>query len=887
MSLDWNDLLLSFLHDPPDKALDIRSHESRALIYAAAALSREVTRQELHGLDDQLAAIAERLPMPTAGPAGERGVSPDGGRVSVRHPISGQELLLEGCDLRLDETREVVSGLAQGIDDPRLRFLTLWRLLPERLAESCPWYARVPADTRVPDHTIWNHLDITAGMHAALHGAQGRAFLSLSIGPVQSFIASARSVRDLWTGSAILSWLTFHGLLPIIEELGPTAVVFPALRGTPLLDVWMRKIGANKVPEPPSIAKRTPCIPHRFLAIVPWGEGGSTALEIGKRCETSIRDKWTELTNAVRGELTKKLSAQFPLWDARWDAQVSSFFEVRVSVLPERDCTDAAMAGLFGKKSFADAQPNAMKVRSLADSLPSDDRPGYEQESSGRWQAQVEISARLMEAERMVRYVPVVNASVSRHEQYPPKCSLMGDYEQMGPANLKDSSDFWEKASQVATIRGVRLRSRERFCAIALAKRFAAPAFLWNELQIETEDLRFPDTATVAAAEWLKVSASEIDPEEVRQKEHPWSGQWLHWSRQDMEPDDRCPDAVWEMIGRARRRLAGENKPDRPPSYYAVLAMDGDSIGKWLRGENAPTVREVLHSKIRKYYEGLPKAEGGLDAKRPLGPALHMALSEALTNFAVRIAPRIVMRHHGTLIYSGGDDLLALLPTHTALACAEELQGAFRGVRAANNGADEGYYRLPEGRDLLVMGPKATVSAGLAVVHYKEDLREALRAARTAVHHAKDGGRDALFLVVRRRSGEHAGALCSWDAIQQVEQWVQSFTKGASDRWVYHLRSELPTLEGLPAEAIQAEIRRHIGRAEEETRKLLGGENGEQAGTLIAASFMKYLEMRAARIKEGATGRDSQGPNHRQGRFLADFVTLLQSASFLARGRES
>jgi CRISPR-associated protein Cmr2 len=388
MSLDWNDLLLSFLHDPPDKALDIRAHESRALTYAAAALSREVTRQELHGLDDQLAAIAERLPMPTAGPAGERGVTPDGGRLSVRHPISGQELLLEGCDLRVEETAAVISDLARGIDDSRVRFLTLWRLLPERLAESRPWYGRVPADTRVPDHTIWNHLDITAGMHAALREAHGRAFLSLSIGPVQPFIAAARSVRDLWTGSAILSWLTFQGLLPIIEELGPTAVVFPALRGTPLLDVWLREQGVNQVEPPPSFAKKTPCIPNRFLAVVPWGEGGSTARELARRCEAFIRDKWIELTDAVRRELKEKLSAQFPLWDARWEEQVTSFFEVRTAVLPELECNEEAIAKLFGKKSFDDAQPDAAKVRGLADSLPSDDRPpGYDQKSCGRWEA--------------------------------------------------------------------------------------------------------------------------------------------------------------------------------------------------------------------------------------------------------------------------------------------------------------------------------------------------------------------------------------------------------------------------------------------------------------------------------------------------------------------
>jgi CRISPR-associated protein Cmr2 len=194
--VDWNDLLVSYLHDPPDKALDIRTHESRAVTYLKSALSREISHSELHGLDDQLAAIAERLPMPTAGDRGERGVSPGEGRISVRHPISGRELDLEGCELAVEETAGALADLAEGIDDARVRFLTFWRLLLERLADLRPWYARVPADTRLPDHTIWNHMDTTAGMRAAGGGAHGRAFLSLFLGPVQEFIKSARSVRD-------------------------------------------------------------------------------------------------------------------------------------------------------------------------------------------------------------------------------------------------------------------------------------------------------------------------------------------------------------------------------------------------------------------------------------------------------------------------------------------------------------------------------------------------------------------------------------------------------------------------------------------------------------------------------------------------------------------
>jgi CRISPR-associated protein Cmr2 len=678
----------------------------------------------------------------------------------------------------------------------------------------------------------------------------------------------------------------------VIEEFGPTAVIYPALRGTPLLDLWLLKHGVTKVDEPNATAKKVPCIPNRFLAIVPWGEEGATARDLAKRCEAAVRMKWEGLAEAVRAELADKLSAGFPSWAERWQEQVESFFEIRTAVLPERQCSDAAIAELLGKKDFAAVQPNAAKVRRLADALPKDHRPGYDQNSSGRWQAQVEISARLMEVERMIRHVPIVNAGRNGREEFPPKCSLMGSYEQMGPANLEESREFWKKAAEDVRIHGVRLRPGERLCAIGLAKRFAAPAFLASELKIHSRELRFWDTATVAAKHWLENEAQEIDPDRIR-REHDWSGQWLHWPQQDFGerpgPDERCPDAVWSVIETTRKRLQSQGKSDRPPAYYAILVMDGDEMGKWLQGEKAPKVGDLLHPKMREYFEQLPGAEDGLAATRPLGPALHMALSEALTNFAVRIAPKIVDRHFGTLIYSGGDDLLALLPTRTVLACGDELKRAFRGERSANNGADEGYYRVGQGsqtRDLLVMGPKATLSAGVAVAHYKEDLREALEAVRSAERAAKHGGKDALQLAVLRRSGERASALCAWETVEQLEQWGQAFADGASDRWVYHLCAELPTLEGLPGEAIGAEIRRQVGRAEEKTRTLLGKGEKKQAGAQVAAAFDEYRTTRKSRLEKSVAGDGQQDSAEMPGHFLRDFLTLLQSASFLARGRE-
>jgi len=890
VSTDWEFLLRAFLHDPPDKAIRIPGHQARAARYLSAALGCEATDDELHWdtrEEDQHASAVERLPFPR-GERDETRVGADGeGRILVTHPLSGEARTLEPCRVGEDSIAEAVRRVSAGKDDMRSRFLALWRRLPDKLAELSPDFMHLPADTRVPDHTIWNHIDITAGLHLALKGSSGAAFLSFQIGPVQSFIAAARTVRDLWTGSALLSWLTFRAMLPVVEELGPTAVVFPALRGLPLMDTWLRmEAGLRDVPEPDASARRAPCVPNRFLAVVPHGDGEGESRDLAAKCEKAARGAWAECCEAVRCRLNESLRA-LPGgegWDRRWDEQVGSFFEIRTAVLPWRECGAGleAVAKLHGAEQFEQAFPDAARVRGLADAIPGKDRPRYGQKHAGRWQALVDLSARLMEAQRVVRHVPP-STRVSAGEQVPPKCTMFGTYEQMGPGGLEESATFWKEASRTLSVDGVRLRRGERLCAVGLVKRFAAPAFLCQKLGLNASDIRYHDTATVAAAKWLK--GVGIDPEAIRD----WSGQWLHWSRRDQEPDDECPEAVWGLIQKARRESKGA-----PPAYYAVLAMDADEMGKWLRGEKSPRVGDVLHPKMREYFEGLADKETkkGLDAPRPMGPALHAAISEALTNFAVRAVPAIVEKHDGSLIYAGGDDVLALLPARSALACALELRRAFRGETGANGGAPEGYWRDEKGRDHLVMGPKATIKAGLAVVHYKDNLRDALDAARKAEKAAKDGGRDALVLTVCRRSGEHSSALCPWDLVPTLKGWVEAFEqgaseRGASDRWAYHLRAEMETLGAMPTEAVAAEIRRQVNRAEKKTRELFGETGTKRAGDVVAEAFGAYVDMRNRRVdaarKEGKPPPDLEAM---RGRFLEDFLTLVQSASFLARGRD-
>ncbi len=852
---DWETLLRVWMHDPPDKALDVRRHVSRAERYLSVALGLgdrlAETKDRDAGLADQLAAIAERLPMPSAGARGERAVGPENGRLHIRHPLSAQDEILDCPDIDERQMCVVIDEIVRDLVKPRDRFLALWRMLPERIDFPLN---RLPADTRVPDHSLIDHADITAGLWSSIEkGAAGRAIFGFALGPVQPFIEAARSLRDLWTGSVILSCVAFAAMRPILERFGPTAFVYPALRGNPLMDLWLRNdAGLHCVAKPDGDALCNPSLPHRFVALVPLGREGAVARELTQACKAAAAEEWRSLSTHVRDELAGKLGEDFIGWDRLWDGQCGAFFKFHETAVPERELDDDALAQWLGKKRFADVWPDAGKIRRLHDA----DRPGYTQISSGRWQAQLDVSARIMEADRMIRHIPEMPAFADTGS-VPQKCSLFGSFEQMGPAEFSQARNFWEQVTDRWRVDGVRLRKKEKFCSVALTKRFAMPVSLAKRLHLDDRRLRFPDTATIAAANWL--GNAKIDPGEY----HPWNGRWLHDSDDALNADgeERAPDSFHEALKDATKKCG------QPPIYFAILMMDGDELGGWLHGEKSPKVRDVMHPALNSWFDSLDDetVRQALNASRPVGPALHAAISGALGRFASRLAPDIVERYKGRVIYSGGDDLLAVPPAANAVACARKLRDA---------------YRDGSGPQEPGMGSRATISAGLAYVHYKEDLRLGLQAAREAERRAKDMGRDALGLQFMRRSGEHADALLGWQDTEWFGELTGLFAKGASNRWAYRLRAELPVLAvpDMPEELVAAEIRR-LGDRTDDRDIWSGGTDSRPPGERIAGWWRRYREDRRVRII-------GQGNPAHAGEWLRDFTTLCQGAAFVARGRD-
>lgn len=190
--------------------------------------------------------------------------------------------------------------------DWKKALLALWRFAPElnettdngKLGEL---WKLLPADTRVPDHSIWDHLDLTSAFAGAFAAdPQGEiALLTLSIGPVQPFIASARKMEDLWAGSHLLARLSWGAMRVVAEQLGPDAILFPRLRGVPQVDMWLRDtcgLPADLFKECDWMQGSTDsnplfaaALPNRFVAAVP----ASQAIDLAEAVQTQVR-QWLQ-----------------------------------------------------------------------------------------------------------------------------------------------------------------------------------------------------------------------------------------------------------------------------------------------------------------------------------------------------------------------------------------------------------------------------------------------------------------------------------------------------------------------------------------------------------------------------------------------------------------
>ncbi|MBK9138132.1 MAG: type III-B CRISPR-associated protein Cas10/Cmr2 [Verrucomicrobia bacterium] len=697
---DWKRKLAAYLHDPPSKCLDIGTHGERsdAAFRQAGFTDTEVGEYFKHA--DHTGAAADRFPFPQYRAAG-LACHFDGLRNAFHHPLEGAQQLPFKAEFKsVEQGFEGENSVQPALQNTppdwgentlwRARFFAHWRCWPQFATEKDYRLGLLPADTRLPDHSIWTHMQVVSALAGCVDNNVWRpAFLKLQLGPVQEFIAQARSTRDLWSGSYLLSWLMAAGLKKFSELAGPDAVIYPSLRGQPLFDLHWKKelwekvfIGGKPVWESiqPTDKEQdllTPNLPNVFLALVP----GSRGREIAKEVEKAIREELENIAKSVwtacdkAGLTNNEGDPAFHDVDrkARFDRQIERFLSITWQVTPWPATPEKALKLTEHLPLGEDDQKHTLRdrfqavIKAACEEMPKDHRDHryYTDENKTQlnnvgvaWALLVALNSWQLDAVRQTRNFAAWSEGGWQTGAACNKDSLTGKDEAVAGGKIwlercdtlagrKEGSNWHAEHGPVAN----RFKHDDWLGAVTLVKRLWDLTYLKPEFGLKP--LPMPNTHGLA-------------------KHEPFSN----------DDDER----------EASERQEGER-------YFAVLALDGDQIGKWVAGDKCPPFR----SQLAAYTDGNGNPAGALeyfernsdpdnqgttlkqrfakllDTRRPISPSYHLQFSEALSNFALLCARPIVEAFDGRLIYSGGDDVLALLPADTALDCARALRMAFTG----------------------------------------------------------------------------------------------------------------------------------------------------------------------------------------------------------------
>lgn len=301
----------------------------------------------------------------------------------VTHPLCESALALLPVNrtsykptLLLNMTMPVVkAALESPLDETRWHWL--WRAQRRALREdgrpadipAAAWARYVdlhPADTRCPDVSIWDHVRMTSALAWLSDGGDAATrqpyLLHVAVGPVGRWLREARTTRDTWLGSMLLSELSLAAMDPVIRACGPDAIIYPDLARNLRYDRELaRRPDGNTILTPAELGARTrsALIPNRWLAVVPERPGGMSIAELGERCQRSAESTWIDICEQVlegfleflRRELRSKVdAAQLDLLARDWCTQVRREGELYVHV--------AAMPWHATPNGLPDAEPS-------------------------------------------------------------------------------------------------------------------------------------------------------------------------------------------------------------------------------------------------------------------------------------------------------------------------------------------------------------------------------------------------------------------------------------------------------------------------------------------------------------------------------------------------
>ncbi len=841
----WDEKLSVYLHDPFTKSFRIQGHEQVAN-EILKALGLSFPDKDVYKVADQIASGMDRAQVPgfhhdpfksgaidftkTA-----RLTHPTGknGSLSIQLPGKLQNITPDAAaQLNQEVIRFLNSANSIGSEydegslsdqfkgDPEsfayVRFMYVHLLLrreltKQNLSSLGPLWTRLPADTRIPDHSIWQHNGLVSALHSCMRvsGVNKVTLLVYSLTPVQGFISKARKLRDYWTGSVILSWLAFCGIRAVMEYLGADHVLYPSLIDQPMVEDYCshkfgqwERLSRNEYPN-----KSIASFPNKFVCLVPKGKEQDCAETI----RDSINDAWKNLTQETLKFLNLKHITQQECCYLQklFERQNKSFWEHQWAATPLLSKNEADLIEELLGKAGTQKDLEFMKKNVQ---FSKDHYRSYDEGFSALYG----LSHKLAQS----GLASIKGSKLDERDPEPGiKCQQCGEFEivtvQPGenppsrpnenPSFGKDK--FWSQLRENWQIRynSIDFKDTERLCSICLTKRIAyqvceenQPDSLSPLMQLKyilTKETSFASSTDVALSDMFDFAETRnIIDKEQRKK----LAQYIHQREGGTQEEKVNEERLLEK--KSYKLFADLKEKNRPytdaDNYYAILLMDGDHMGKLVNGETVASAwMNVLHPDLverlespgfdknfREYWETLQ-----LCSQRRLAPALHASISESLGDFSIYGVPAIIKHHRGHLIYAGGDDVCAVMPVSSVLAAAEEIAklycAGFVGYKNEYQEQERNYEILDgsipynvqnsEFQKLSVHlgeGDRLSISAGIHICHHKKPLTTALQRAHQLLDDEakRKMGRNAVAIELDKRSGGSRVYASKWEGFEST-----------------------------------------------------------------------------------------------------------------------
>ena len=825
----WDDKFWAYMHDPFDKAFDIKGHIERAK-KLTEIFGIEQPNEQFWKKADGIASGFERGQIVSY----HKDESKSGAVDFLKSPIithpTGEKshlqinlpdnLASENIWQSLKEFVQKDIGMKPGdggysdkfVGDEKIfsiaRFFYTHLLLRFRLSEEnignigALWH-RIPADTRFPDHSIWQHNALVSAINSCLELGENEDDLGLmifSITPVQGFISNARKLRDYWTGSILLSWLAFEGIKWVIENLGPDHVVYPSLIDQSLINEYLIKNW--KVNEEFLLNKNLhiASFPNKFLFLIPFSKSENFANEI----ENSIKDSWNNLVDSSYKHLLDILNNKnFTIDETSknylkkiFERQNKNFWElnwVAVKLLNKENKDE--IENLLISKNY---KSQFQLLERFLDMIK--DKQHYDKSGIGILYS---ISHSLCQSALAAQKI---RREIVREEEPGEKCQMCGEFEVLHCEDFKNRGaseyskhirEFWDRLNENWK-NEVDFKENERLCSICFIKRIAYQVLSREEKHILNKVFKgvsYESTTEIALYHFFEANKQKLEDLALKKE--------INLKKLKKEIAQHLYQSEEDKIN-----LPIDVEIKNRDKYYAILLMDGDNMGKLINGETiASTWESIMHPDILEKIKNKTIEEVYCKnwqdifknvPKRNITPAIHLSISEALGDFAVYGVSLIIKKYNGKLIYAGGDDVCAVVPVNNVIFAADEIQkyykSSFRLIYKENNKELNGNFSPEEGKLSVNLGKgkDISISAGILICHHKESLSHMIKMAHALLDDKakKQGGRNCLALQLRKRSGGDRFFIAKWDSdrLNSLKKLQEQIGENISRSLAYKLK---------------------------------------------------------------------------------------------------